>query len=192
MSKFRRVCLWLHRELGFLAVGLTLVYAISGLAVNHVHHWDANYLRSQALERIEPPGTGETAVVTPLVLARLGLDGSNPKAEPVKSTWRSGPEFLEVFLEGGNSIAVNLATGELLRQNVDRRPWLYEMNFMHLNKGKGVWTGVADVYAGIVIVLALSGIFLVRGRKGLIGRGGVLMLIGILLPVIYALVVAGN
>ena len=40
MNGFRKVCRWLHRELGFFAVGLTLVYAISGIAVNHVHHWD--------------------------------------------------------------------------------------------------------------------------------------------------------
>jgi hypothetical protein len=192
MSKFRRVCLWLHRELGFLAVGLTLVYAVSGLAVNHMHHWDANYERVDLRTRIEAPGTGPTKAVVPLVLARLGLDGSDPKAARVKNTWRSGPEFLEIFLEGGDSISVNLATGETLRQDVARRPWLYELNFMHLNKGKGLWTGVADVYAGIVIVLALSGIFLVRGKKGLIGRGGILMLIGILLPIVYALVVAGN
>jgi hypothetical protein len=189
MSKFRRVCLWLHRELGFLAVGLTLVYAVSGIAVNHVHHWNPSYERSRVRERIAPPGAGETAVVTPLVLERLAaLDAELP----VKSTWRSGQDFLSVFLEGGSKIEVNLVTGEFERETVAKRPWLFQMNFMHLNSGKGVWTGVADVYAGIVIVLALSGIFLVRGRKGLVGRGGVLMLIGILLPLIYALVAAGN
>ena len=35
-----------HRDLGYLAVGLTLVYATSGLAVNHLTDWkdgDANF-----------------------------------------------------------------------------------------------------------------------------------------------------
>lgn len=189
MATFRRVCLWLHRELGFLAVGLTLVYAISGLAVNHAHHWDANYQRSRVVERIEPPGTGETAAIAPLVLERLAA--LDPEIA-VKSTWRSGREFLAVFLEGGNKIEVNLVTGEFLRESVKRRAWLYEMNFMHLNTGKRAWTGIADVYAGVLIVLAVSGIFLVRGRKGLKGRGGVLMLLGVLLPLAYAFIVAGR
>ncbi len=189
MSTFRRVCLWLHRELGFLAVGLTLVYAISGLALNHVHHWDANYARTRVREQMAPPGAGETALVTPLVLDRLRAQ--DPELA-VKSTWRSGQDYLAVFLESGGKIEVNLVTGEYQRDSAAKRPWLFEMNFMHLNTGKRLWTGVADVYAGIVIVLAISGIFLVRGKKGLMGRGGVLMLIGILLPVIYALVSAGN
>lgn len=189
MGRFRKVCLWLHRELGFLAVGLTLVYAISGLALNHVHHWDANYSRTRVVERMAAPGTGETALIEPLVLAHLR--GRDPELA-VKSTWRSGENFLTVFLDGGSKIDVNLTTGEYQREAVAKRPWLFQMNFMHLNTGKRVWTGVADVYAGVVIVLAVTGIFLVRGRKGLIGRGGVLMLIGILLPLIYAFVAGGN
>lgn len=182
MKKFRAVCRWLHRELGYLTVGLTLVYAISGIAVNHAHHWNANYVQTRTLLQIEPPGTGPTPEVTRLVLDRLALE------EPVKNTWRSGPETLQVFLEGA-SIDVDLTTGEAVRAGIAPRPWLYEMNFMHLNSGKGPWTGIADIYAAILIILAFSGIFLVKGRKGLKGRGGVLMALGIALPIVYALLI---
>ena len=65
---------------------------------------------------------------------------------------------------------------------------LFDLNFMHLNNGKGPWTVVADVYAGLLIVLALTGPLLVRGRKGLAGRGGVMMGLGVVLPIIYAVV----
>jgi hypothetical protein len=47
---------------------------------------------------------------------------------------------------------------------------------------------VADSYAVLLALLALTGIFIVRGRKGLAGRGGVLMALGILLPIAYVLV----
>ena len=67
------------------------------------------------------------------------------------------------------------------------RPWFYELNFMHLNTGKGPWTVIADAYAAVLILLAISGIFLVKGRKGLAGRGGILMALGILLPIVYVL-----
>ena len=33
----------LHRDAGYLAVGLTVVYALSGLAVNHIAQWDSNF-----------------------------------------------------------------------------------------------------------------------------------------------------
>jgi len=165
-------------------VGLTLVYAISGIAVNHAHHWDANYARTVTEMRMEPVGLGPTAEIRPLVLERLAL------SEPIKNTWRADPATLQVFLEGC-AYDVNLETGEVLRRGFRKRPFLFDLNFMHLNSGKAPWTGIADVYAGGLIVLALTGIFLVRGRRGLAGRGGVMMALGVLLPLVYAVAMRG-
>ena len=182
MQRLRKVCWTLHREIGFLAVGLTIVYAVSGIAVNHAHHWDANYARVAEPLAIEPPGAGPTAEVEPLVLERLRLDRAG-----IKTTWRASPEVLQVFLERG-SYEVNLVTGQVVHRTFRPRPVLFDLNFMHLNNGKGPWTAIADVYAGLLVVLALTGPLLVRGSKGLRGRGGVLMGIGILLPVAYGVV----
>jgi len=182
MRSFRKVCRTLHRELGFLAVGLTLVYAISGIAVNHAHHWDANYSRTLEVRSIDPVGTGATVDVTPAVLERLG-----PTAT-VKNTWRASEEVLQVFVEGGQ-YDVNLVTGQVTEHGFARRPLIFDVNFMHLNSGKAPWTGIADFYAGILILLALTGPWLINSSKGLRGRGGVLMGLGILLPLIYAVVV---
>ena len=179
MARFRRICRWLHRELGFFAVGLTLVYAVSGIAVNHVHHWDPNHSAEVETWSIEAPGLGLTPVIEPLVLERLALD------EPVRNTWRESDAVLQVFTESA-TLDVHLETGSVTRVRHARRPLLYEMNVMHLNTRKAPWTGIADAFAAVLIILAVSGIFLVTGRKGLVGRGGLLMIAGILLPVVYA------
>lgn len=179
-STFRLVCHWLHRELGFLAVGLTLVYAVSGIAVNHAHDWNPNYEHVETTSHISPVTLGETPDVVAAVLQALDLD------EPVKNTWRAAPDKLQVFVEDA-TLTVNLATGEVVRSALVERPVLYELNFLHLNTPKGAWTIIADVYAGVLVVLAVSGIFLVRGRRGLFGRGGVLMVLGFALPLLYLL-----
>ena len=181
MQKFRKICRTLHRELGFLVVGLTLVYAISGIAVNHAHHWDANYSRTREVAIMEPVGTGPTAEITPVVLERLG-----PTA-PLKNTWRASDTLFQVFVEGGQ-YDVDLVSGRVVEHGFAKRPFIFDVNFMHLNSGKAPWTGIADVYAGILCVMALTGIWLVRGRKGLKGRGGVLMALGVALPIVYAVV----
>jgi len=181
VSGFRKVCRTLHRELGYLFVGLTLVYGISGIAVNHAHHWDASYARTAESVRIEPPGTGPTPEVVPVVLERLA------PAAPVKNTWRASENVLQVFVEGGQ-YDVDLVTGEVTQHGFAKRPLLFDLNFMHLNSGKAPWTGIGDVYAGALCVMALTGVWLVRGKKGLVGRGGVLMALGIVLPVVYAVV----
>ena len=41
------------------------------------------------------------------------------------------------------------------------------MNQLHLNTPKGIWTIVADLYAISLIVLALTGMFVLKGRTGI-------------------------
>jgi hypothetical protein len=173
MTTFRKICHWLHRELGYLAVGLTLVYAISGIAVNHVQDWDPSYRRSREVSWIETPGRGTTDELAARVLPQLSL------TEPVKDVWRAAPDHLQVFVEGA-TWDVNLDTGEVVRESFAKRPFFYEINYLHYNTGKAPWTGIADVFAGVLIILAITGIFLVRGRKGL----------GFVLPLVYIVLAA--
>jgi uncharacterized protein len=184
MKSFRKVCRWLHRELGFFAVGLTLVYGISGLAVNHVHHWNPDHTSHVETWSITAPGLGPTEEIAPLVIEQLNLQ------ETPKESWRAAEHVLQVFMSDG-TIDVDLNTGEVRRERHSERPVLFDMNVMHLNKGKGVWTVIGDAYAIVLVILALSGIFLVRGKKGLTGRGGVMMGLGIALPILYAVLSRG-
>jgi hypothetical protein len=178
VTRLRKICRFLHRELGFLAVGLTLAYAISGVAVNHTEEWNPSYEQTVRHWTIEAPGDGPTDQVAPLVLEQLAL------AEPVRNIWRATQTQLRVIVPSG-TVDVDLVAGAVESRILSPRPLLRDVNFMHLNQGKGAWTWIADVYAGVLAILALSGIFLVKGRKGLAGRGGVLMTLGLLLPVVY-------
>ena len=42
-----------------------------------------------------------------------------------------------------------------------------------------------------LLLLALSGMFMLPGKKGLIGRGGVLVLLGALVPILYVTLSGG-
>ena len=55
-ARWRPALRALHRDFGYLVVGLTIIYAVSGLAVNHIADWDPNFV-----ER-------ETALVLPMPL----------------------------------------------------------------------------------------------------------------------------
>lgn len=180
MANFRKTCRWLHRDLGYLVAGLTLIYAISGVAVNHTHHWNPSYDQKTTRFTITPVGLGPTDEISPQVTAQL------PLTQPVKSVWRAAPDQLRVIVDSG-TYDVALATGDVVATLLTPRPVLNEVNFLHLNKGKGLWTWIADVYAVILASLVVTGVVLVKGAKGLAGRGGVLAGLGLALPIVYLL-----
>ena len=43
-----------HRDIGYLAVGFTLIYALSGIAMNHIDDWDPNFHSSEITKKITP------------------------------------------------------------------------------------------------------------------------------------------
>ncbi|HEX8107122.1 MAG TPA: hypothetical protein VF516_05300, partial [Kofleriaceae bacterium] len=44
----------IHRDIGYLAVGFTLIYALSGIAMNHIDDWDPSFHSSERVLKIKP------------------------------------------------------------------------------------------------------------------------------------------
>ena len=170
----------LHRDLGYLAFGLTLIYAISGVAVNHVADWNPNYQVENRSEHIENVwGTNpinETIMLD--IISQINLDG------PIKSSFMPDRNTLKLFLDE-QTLTVHLSTRIVDIEEVKERPILYEMNFLHLNHPKKIWTYMADLYAITLALLAITGLFVLKGKKGIKGRGAWLTLAGIILPLLF-------
>ncbi len=50
-------------------------------------------------------------------------------------------------------------------EKIHRKPNLYEINHLRLNKAKGSWTWLADVYGLALCLLALSGLPMIWGKQ---------------------------
>jgi hypothetical protein len=169
----------LHRDLGYLAVGLTFIYALSGIAVNHIADWDPNF---ENYER-------ETSVATPLpqdddeaaaaeVMAQLSI------AEEPIDVYRVSDDLLEIAFER-RTLHVSMDDGRVFEEGQEPRLFIRAANWLHLNRGKRAWTWFADGYAAVLLFLATSGIFMIAGKKGLLGRGAILIALGIAIPLVY-------
>ncbi len=172
---WRRWSIALHRDIGYLAVALTIAYAISGLAVNHLADWNPNYRITKTFATIAPISAQTSPEIVALAVERLQLT-----AAPAKS-FRPDPQTLQLFYKA-KVYHVDLPTGNvMIESNVPRRV-LYEMNQLHLNQPKRVWTWVADAFALALIVLAVTGLFVLKGRLGITGRGAWLTALGTAVP----------
>ncbi len=180
--RLRKLIIATHRDVGYVVAGLTVMYAVSGIAVNHIEDWNPNYVVSTETLNVgtlpTEAGADDLAVE---VLRRLEI-----VAEP-RSALRLGPDQLKVFLDN-RTLTVSLPDGTVRDERATRRAGFFHVNYLHLNHGKGVWTWLADAYAVALLVLAGTGIFIITGKKGLGGRGRWLLLAGLALPLVYLVV----
>jgi hypothetical protein len=177
-SPWRRWSIVLHRDVGYLAVALTLAYGVSGIAVNHIADWNPNFRISKEFVDVAPITATALPEMVATAIDRLGLTTA-----PMNSH-RPDPQTLQLFYKN-KVYHVDLPTGKVMIESTVPRPVLYEMNRLHLNGPKHAWTYIADLYAAALILLAVTGLFVLKGRLGITGRGGWLTAAGTLIPVGY-------
>ena len=166
----------IHRDVGYLAVGFTIIYALSGIAMNHVDDWNYNYNASERTLTITPvpdDATDEQA-------AKLVADAAGKGA--AKDVFRAGDE---VRLEYADGTKVTAIGAEVTVQEVKSRFFFRAATWLHAAKGKQGWKYIADVYAVLLLYLAISGLFMIKGKLGLKWRGTILVAVGVAVPVIY-------
>lgn len=177
--KLRPLLVSLHRDFGYALAGLTVIYAVSGVAVNHVADWNPSYeIRRTHSALGELPEGDEAAAAA--VLGRLGV------AEKPRAVARVGPQQVKVFLED-RTLTLDFEKRVVEDETVTKRPGLFQANFLHLNHGKGFWTLLADLYALGLLLLVGTGLLMRRGPLGLAGRGKWLVGAGLFVPIAYLL-----
>jgi hypothetical protein len=180
LRKWSRI---LHRDIGFFFIGTTIIYGLSGIALNHLNDWNPNYT-----VEIKNFNTGidlnKSADIEKNIL--LLLDEVD-KRDNYKKHYYPKSNYIKIFLSGGSSIVVNTKTGQGEAEFLRKRPVFYHVNYLHYNPNTW-WTWFSDIFAAALILLAITGIFMLRGKYGIAGRGGWLTLAGIIIPILFLII----
>ena len=166
-----------HRDFGYLFLGMTVIYALSGIAINHLKDWNPNYVVHVDEIRIDPLDSRPDRAEIKQILAAFDED------ENYKNHYFPSDDMVKVFIDDGTAY-INMETGEGLIERTRRRPVFREVNYLHYNPIK-YWTWFSDIFSGALIILGLSGILIPRGSRGITKRGAWLTALGILIPLIY-------
>ena len=182
-SSFRKWSRVIHRDLSFFFSGMVLIYAISGIVMNHRDSINPNFTVKQQEYVLSEPLPAKAQINKKTVLSLL-----EPLGEAGNYTKHYFPreEVMKVFLKGGSNLQVNVRTGEAVYESVTRRPLIGAMARLHYNPGQW-WTYFADIFAVGLIIITLSGVIMLKGNKGIIGRGGIEMIVGIVIPILFLL-----
>lgn len=163
----------IHRELSYVFAGMLLVYAISGIALNHKATFNSSY----RIERTEHQLPAEGTVSEWLALC--GMEGKEIQHyNPDENT-------LKVFLKGNSTLTVDLTTHIGVLEQVKKRPVLGNLSKLHYNMQGKAWTWFSDIFACALILITLTGLFMLKGKHGLWGIGGIELAVGILIPLLF-------
>lgn len=173
LKKWLRI---IHRDLGFFMVGISLIYGISGILLNHMKGKDPAYKTVEEVLLFDKD----------LSKDQLTQEWNNRANLPNIKLVREGKMSHQVLLDGGIGI-YNIQTGELSYEYHTKRPFVYWINKLHYNKVGG-WTIMADLFAVSIIFFAISGLFMVSRKNGVMGRGKWYLIAGICVPLIYIII----
>ena len=176
IAKLNRVT---HRDIGYLITGLTLIYAISGIALNHKHDWNPNYIFENS------------SFTTSAVISRESFDDRVAReilreiGDPstYKTFYFPTGNRLTIFIDGG-FVQIDSRTGSGSVEMIKKRPLFYQVNFLHYNPGKW-WKFFSDIYCVSLILVTVTGLFIIKGKNGITRRGAILTLVGIILPLLF-------
>ena len=181
MSKIRKWSRILHRDVSYLFAGMILIYALSGILMNHRGDLNPHYSVDRQEYKVAADLSDKAKIDKALVLTLLEPLGETENY--TKHYFPKGGE-MKVFLKGGSSVVVNTQTGDAVYERLERRLLLSDMVKLHYNPGRW-WTTFSDIFAVCLILITLTGLVMVKGSKGFWGRGGILFIIGIVIPVLF-------
>lgn len=98
------------------------------------------------------------------------------------------PDQVKIYFEDA-TLHINTTTGKGDYERVHKRHVFYESNLLHRNSIRG-WKWVSDIFAFLLILISITGLFVLKGKKGILGRGKWFIAAGALLPIIAWIIFA--
>ncbi len=180
--KVRKLLRILHRDFGYFIVGMTVVYALSGIFLNHRHDFNPDYkIFVSDFQTDFQNRTNLSELEVKEVLQTLD------HKVIYKKHYLNNQGIVRVFIANGE-VAIDPKTGEGTMHYLRKRTIIFGMNKLHTATLGTVWKGVSDIMAVILLFVAISGVFILKGKRGFNRWGWWLTIAGFIVPLAFALI----
>ncbi|MEP1742613.1 MAG: PepSY-associated TM helix domain-containing protein [Kangiellaceae bacterium] len=170
----------LHRDIGYFCIGMTAVFSISGLAVNHIDDWNPNYQVDLSVKKISINKTQQnSADLDQLILQQLEI------TKKIKTNFWESESRYKLFLEKDTTVFLNFNQQQATIETVTPRPIIASFNKLHLNEVSQAWVYFSDFFAILLLFLAISALFMVKGKNSVWGIRGGWVVAGIIVPLAF-------
>jgi hypothetical protein len=177
-----------HRDLGYLVIGITIVYSLSGimLSFRDLHIFEKEYMLTSKIEKnLKNP---EDSFVNSFI---KNEEKSNLPSHVVKKSVIDSLKQIEntdTYIKYQVSRKKDLKTityyknsGEVIYSISAYPTFIKPFIDAHKSSSKDKWLYLSLAYSVILFFLAISAIFMVKGKNGFRQRGVYLTLLGVVL-----------
>lgn len=181
LRQLRRLNIATHRDVGYFFSSLIIIYCLSGIALNHVNDWNPDFIiQTKTIQISEKYASDE---LTPEIINGFGklVEESRFKVYDTPTSNR-----VKIYYDNA-SLLIDFSDGIGIYEKVSRRPVFFQSNILHRNSVHG-WKWASDFFAAMLILISITGLFILKGKKGLSGRGKWLIAAGGLPPLIALIV----
>lgn len=182
----------LHRDLGYFVIGLTLIYTITGFILSgrdlgwmeqtyiYEQNLSQNISKDEFIKKLKKT-MKNTEIVTDIHPAIMKYSIKKIKSFEFKKE----EENVLYFKYKANIIKYNKISGDMIFEIHSYPGFLKKFITAHKSKQKDVWFYLAIMYSIILSFLAISAMFMVKGKYSFPRRGVFIMLSGIALVIAF-------
>ena len=166
----------LHRDIAYFYIGLIISFSLSGIALNHRRDWNPQKYT------YEKKAVGYTIPEIESEIDEQWLTEFSSSIEvdqSIRKTTLEDGEF-KVFYEY-DVVTIDAKTGKGEHEMVRRIPVLGQMSFLHITT-EPLWIWYSDIFGLAMVTIAVTGMFISKGKFSFTQRGWRLSLLGIIFP----------
>ncbi|HRJ28281.1 MAG TPA: PepSY-associated TM helix domain-containing protein [Cyclobacteriaceae bacterium] len=167
-----------HRDIAYFYLGLIIAFSFSGIFLNHRQAWHPRRYKAEIKE---------------ITVAPVHKDSVNDTFIASFTQQQDITDNLRRFALNGNILRVSyvnhdvdldITTGAGSIVHYKITPVLGQMTILHVDTSKW-WIYYSDVFGVAMLVIAGTGMFIVKGENSFRRRGWKFALVGIIFPLIF-------
>lgn len=193
MKSFTTTIRSLHRDLGYFVIGLTLIYAITGIILSgRALGWlEVKYKLETTIEKNLNKKTFKEAFKNHLQtntfenIPKSVIEGTVRTLNRTRLEDGKGKSLISKFKH--NSLTYYQSTGEVTYVTHTYPAIIQKLNMAHKSDHRKTWFYLSIAYSLILSFLAISSFWMLKGKNGFKKRGVYLMIAGIITVIVFLL-----
>lgn len=168
-----------HRDIAYFHVGLIISFSISGIFLNHRQALNPRRYTFEVKEITMPVQKTKDAIDEAFI-ARFSEDH---KIEDDVRRFSVEGNMLKISYVS-HDVQIDISTGKGKIETYRIIPLLGHMTKLHMDTSNW-WIYYSDIFGVGMLVIAITGMFIERGKNSFQGRGWKLAVVGIVFPLIF-------